>query len=256
MSEQDDKDCSICLLEFTTPYITQCKHTFCKECLESWYKLHNTCPMCRAVIQPDEEFIVEHLRLRVEDHWLLELELRRRRRLEQERLQIEYDWLLEQERRLEPVRRLEREQREQREREQREQRELARKLERFIENHPQKFLEFKLKVEKFRHDQKNEKERELFRLKREQELGNDLRPRRYKRSFLHVEYLERKQDEKNKKELETFRQERIQASELKQAHELELALKREHEPEKFREWEYAWNRVLHNDIPDQYYYYF
>lgn len=46
MSEH--KDCSICLEESKAPFTTECKHIFCKECLDSWRAISNTCPYCRT----------------------------------------------------------------------------------------------------------------------------------------------------------------------------------------------------------------
>ena len=46
--------CVICMKENITDgelYITDCKHIFCKECLEDWFKRGNqTCPLCRSEI--------------------------------------------------------------------------------------------------------------------------------------------------------------------------------------------------------------
>jgi hypothetical protein len=29
-----------------------CRHMFCKPCMEAWLDVSNTCPMCRAVLFP------------------------------------------------------------------------------------------------------------------------------------------------------------------------------------------------------------
>jgi hypothetical protein len=41
-------ECPICLdIIQNTSYLTECNHTYCKECLDTWLKSHITCPVCR-----------------------------------------------------------------------------------------------------------------------------------------------------------------------------------------------------------------
>ena len=50
-----NEECSICLTKQIIPMnkcITQCNHTFCKECLDMWFDNgKNTCPICRHIIK-------------------------------------------------------------------------------------------------------------------------------------------------------------------------------------------------------------
>ena len=53
--------CSICLLDFkeeTEKIIKQktvCSHEFCKDCLDKWLEINNTCPICRQVLKNENE---------------------------------------------------------------------------------------------------------------------------------------------------------------------------------------------------------
>ena len=51
----DIHECSICLTTNicqNNKCITQCNHSFCKQCLDKWFdKGKNTCPMCRSQLQ-------------------------------------------------------------------------------------------------------------------------------------------------------------------------------------------------------------
>ena len=40
------EECAICF-NSNTDYITPCNHHFHKECIEKWYKVKPTCPLCR-----------------------------------------------------------------------------------------------------------------------------------------------------------------------------------------------------------------
>jgi hypothetical protein len=60
----DEKDqaeqprCSICCDEFMTgAEVTQlpCKHVYDKDCIITWLKLHNTCPVCRYSVRADDK---------------------------------------------------------------------------------------------------------------------------------------------------------------------------------------------------------
>lgn len=44
--------CPICFHEVMSPKKSNnCRHVFCKFCLENWYKIKPNCPMCRAPIE-------------------------------------------------------------------------------------------------------------------------------------------------------------------------------------------------------------
>lgn len=52
----DEDDCSICQEEYARGdwlYILPCNHTFHRACVESWFREHNTCPMCRFSMTPE-----------------------------------------------------------------------------------------------------------------------------------------------------------------------------------------------------------
>lgn len=43
--------CSICLNKINNPFkINPCNHLFCKNCINSWKKFNNSCPICRSII--------------------------------------------------------------------------------------------------------------------------------------------------------------------------------------------------------------
>lgn len=49
-----DNNCPICFNEINldNKYITDCKHEYCKDCLNNWFdKGKNTCPKCRRLIK-------------------------------------------------------------------------------------------------------------------------------------------------------------------------------------------------------------
>ena len=50
-----DNSCSICLIQYIPieqKCITNCNHSFCKSCLDTWFdEGKNSCPICRQVIQ-------------------------------------------------------------------------------------------------------------------------------------------------------------------------------------------------------------
>ena len=43
-------DCSICLDKITNIFTTKCNHSFCNDCIDSWIRQHNNCPLCRRII--------------------------------------------------------------------------------------------------------------------------------------------------------------------------------------------------------------
>ena len=42
--------CPICYTDVVTPFVTECGHKFCRECILSWGDKNKTCPYCRAEI--------------------------------------------------------------------------------------------------------------------------------------------------------------------------------------------------------------
>ncbi|XP_065371352.1 E3 ubiquitin-protein ligase RNFT1 [Calliphora vicina] len=45
--------CPICHDSYTTPVVLECGHIFCDECVNTWFKREQTCPMCRAKVSED-----------------------------------------------------------------------------------------------------------------------------------------------------------------------------------------------------------
>ncbi|KAL1211106.1 RING-H2 finger protein ATL28 [Cardamine amara subsp. amara] len=50
-------ECAICLSEFSDEdkvrLIPVCRHTFHSNCIDLWFELHKTCPVCRCELEPD-----------------------------------------------------------------------------------------------------------------------------------------------------------------------------------------------------------
>ncbi|EDW81198.2 uncharacterized protein Dwil_GK11936 [Drosophila willistoni] len=45
--------CPICHDSYNTPTLLECGHIFCDECVQTWFKREQTCPMCRAKVSDD-----------------------------------------------------------------------------------------------------------------------------------------------------------------------------------------------------------
>ncbi|KAH8388392.1 hypothetical protein KR093_005543 [Drosophila rubida] len=45
--------CPICHDAYNSPIILECGHIFCDECVQTWFKREQTCPMCRAKVSDD-----------------------------------------------------------------------------------------------------------------------------------------------------------------------------------------------------------
>ncbi|KAM8707253.1 hypothetical protein ACLKA7_011362 [Drosophila subpalustris] len=45
--------CPICHDSYSSPIILECGHIFCDECVQTWFKREQTCPMCRAKVSDD-----------------------------------------------------------------------------------------------------------------------------------------------------------------------------------------------------------
>ena len=43
--------CVICTEATPIRRIGQCGHSFCHNCIYEWLEKHNTCPMCRRIVQ-------------------------------------------------------------------------------------------------------------------------------------------------------------------------------------------------------------
>ncbi|KAH8417523.1 hypothetical protein KR222_001376 [Zaprionus bogoriensis] len=48
-----DAVCPICHDAYNSPIILECGHIFCDECVQTWFKREQTCPMCRANVSDD-----------------------------------------------------------------------------------------------------------------------------------------------------------------------------------------------------------
>ena len=47
-----DNNCSICLLKMgNVASLQNCSHSFCVECILSWSRISNSCPICRQIYQ-------------------------------------------------------------------------------------------------------------------------------------------------------------------------------------------------------------
>ena len=47
--------CAICLSTMNYPITLICKHSFCNDCIMSWFHINNTCPVCKG----DGKYIVK-----------------------------------------------------------------------------------------------------------------------------------------------------------------------------------------------------
>ncbi|XP_060845285.1 E3 ubiquitin-protein ligase CHFR-like [Rhopalosiphum padi] len=48
---ENDLKCNICYEVFIEPTVLNCSHTFCLECIESWTREVNHCPICRVIVK-------------------------------------------------------------------------------------------------------------------------------------------------------------------------------------------------------------
>ena len=53
-SDDTQKKCIICQDWFEIGTLTSCGHTYCKECLNLWWKQHNTCPTCKKHLRSSD----------------------------------------------------------------------------------------------------------------------------------------------------------------------------------------------------------
>nr|QBK87194.1 MAG: putative RING finger E3 ubiquitin ligase [Marseillevirus LCMAC201] len=52
------EDCSICLSCLDNNiYALKCTHEYHKKCISKWLKDHDTCPLCRTYIAPEESYV-------------------------------------------------------------------------------------------------------------------------------------------------------------------------------------------------------
>lgn len=58
-----DKECSICLMDFTDnekiTFLPSCKHNFHEDCIKEWFKIQLSCPKCRKEIM-DLFYFIEY----------------------------------------------------------------------------------------------------------------------------------------------------------------------------------------------------
>ncbi len=57
--------CSICLTDLSTKkddnYQLNCQHIYHRECISEWLKYKNTCPLCRASIDPSRRYVEDNI---------------------------------------------------------------------------------------------------------------------------------------------------------------------------------------------------
>ncbi|CAK6972559.1 zinc-binding protein A33-like [Scomber scombrus] len=46
-SRSEDLSCPICTDIFTNPVVLTCSHSFCKDCLQNWWRVKKECPLCK-----------------------------------------------------------------------------------------------------------------------------------------------------------------------------------------------------------------
>ena len=57
--EKKEEECIICLDELKKPVLTKCGHIFCNGCLSQFLRIKQSCPICKAIVQPNETFLIE-----------------------------------------------------------------------------------------------------------------------------------------------------------------------------------------------------
>ncbi|EPS66911.1 hypothetical protein M569_07866, partial [Genlisea aurea] len=49
-------ECAVCLAEFdesdVVRLLPKCNHSFHIECIDTWFRSHSTCPLCRSPVEP------------------------------------------------------------------------------------------------------------------------------------------------------------------------------------------------------------
>ena len=52
----EEDHCAVCLSEFgdteKAKLLPNCNHYFHKDCIDIWFRLHTSCPVCRTRVQP------------------------------------------------------------------------------------------------------------------------------------------------------------------------------------------------------------
>ncbi|PON71122.1 Cdk-activating kinase assembly factor [Parasponia andersonii] len=46
--------CAICQEKMHAPILLRCKHIFCEDCVSEWFERERTCPLCRALVKPQD----------------------------------------------------------------------------------------------------------------------------------------------------------------------------------------------------------
>lgn len=54
ISELNNKMCSICMYDIDNPFMLECTHSYCAQCIVRWISNNMNCPECRSHINPDK----------------------------------------------------------------------------------------------------------------------------------------------------------------------------------------------------------
>ncbi|GMF06606.1 unnamed protein product [Ambrosiozyma monospora] len=51
-----DRLCIICQSQIVVGTLTSCGHRYCKSCLHQWFRVHNTCPVCKKKLSGEDMY--------------------------------------------------------------------------------------------------------------------------------------------------------------------------------------------------------
>lgn len=56
LPDEDITECSICYesVNNSASVLTMCNHVFCKKCFNKWTRKNDSCPLCRAIVKPQQ----------------------------------------------------------------------------------------------------------------------------------------------------------------------------------------------------------
>jgi hypothetical protein len=56
LPDEDTTECSICYdsVNNGSSFLTMCNHVFCKKCFNKWTRKNDSCPLCRAIVKPQQ----------------------------------------------------------------------------------------------------------------------------------------------------------------------------------------------------------